>query len=83
MHSNWHNQVHFDVFSSPQHNQPWGKFTISTDTSSLTSSDPVDQESVALLSHGRKVSIASGALRHTLLLARLRFKPDVSYPTLY
>ena len=71
-------QAHFNVYASPVQGQPWGRFTMDTapDVSgpSYDTDDP--QKSVT----ASKVS-GSGDPPRTVLLARLRFKPDEKEPT--
>ncbi|KAJ7772628.1 hypothetical protein DFH07DRAFT_167310 [Mycena maculata] len=75
-------QAHFNVFSSTKSGQPWGTFT--TDTGSLGGpcyheplvSSPFDSASKA----STNSTVANNAW-DTVLVARLRFKPDVLEPT--
>jgi len=72
--------AHFNVFSAQKKGHPWGTFT--ADTSIPTGcggpcyDEPIREESD---SHS-KISIV-GEPQKTILLARLRFKPDVMEPT--
>jgi len=75
-------QVHFKVFASPRNGQPWGKFTTSTDISpSILDGFNDPEESATPFRYETKVSETSDSEWHSLLLARLRFKPDVPDPT--
>ncbi|KAF7289164.1 Protein kinase domain-containing protein [Mycena indigotica] len=71
-------QAHFNVYSSPKGAQPWGTFT--TD-SELEQGGPSYNEPI----HGTPVSASkvsqAGGPWETVLVARLRFKPDVLEPT--
>ncbi|KAL1695922.1 hypothetical protein GGG16DRAFT_44228 [Schizophyllum commune] len=71
-------QAHFNVYASPVQGQPWGRFTMDTAPDvagpSYDTDDP--QKSVT----ASKVS-GSGDPPRTVLLARLRFKPDEKEPT--
>lgn len=82
-HSHPNGQVHFHVYTSNRVNQPWGEFR--TDTHFPTEiNGPADwREPVGAAVSATKVSYnsPSGAPWHTVLLARLRFKPDVLEPT--
>lgn len=75
-------KVDFNVFTSPRQDQPWGQFTVSRDTASSMLGGPhYSEESTIPFSYKEKVSLTSGDLRDSLLLARLRFKPDAPEPT--
>jgi hypothetical protein len=71
-------QVHFSVYTTPKIGKPWGAFTTDTEVSPELgpsyddASDTIVQES--------KVSCHGGPW-DTVLVARLRFKPDVLEPT--
>ncbi|KAL1669009.1 hypothetical protein GGF50DRAFT_45197 [Schizophyllum commune] len=71
-------QAHFNVYASSVQGQPWGRFTMDTAPDvagpSYDTDDP--QKSVT----ASKVS-GSGDPPRTVLLARLRFKPDEKEPT--
>ncbi|KAF7321723.1 Protein kinase domain-containing protein [Mycena kentingensis (nom. inval.)] len=74
-------QAHFNVFSSTKTGQPWGAFT--TDTSSQggpSYHEPVigNPQSASKVSSTRS---STNNVWDTVLLARLRFKPDVLEPT--
>ena len=75
-------QVHFEVSSPPQNGQPWGKFSLSANMSSpMLGGHCYEEESAVPFSYKGKVSTTSGGEWHSLLLARLRFKPDMPDPT--
>ncbi|KAJ7091133.1 hypothetical protein C8R44DRAFT_412775 [Mycena epipterygia] len=73
-------QAHFNVFSSTKSSQPWGTFT--TDTGSELAG-PCYHEPVVSnpLSASKISSNSTGNVWDTVLIARLRFKPDVLEPT--
>ncbi|KAF7376375.1 Protein kinase domain-containing protein [Mycena sanguinolenta] len=73
-------QAHFNVFSSTKSGQPWGTFT--TDTGSELSGPNYHEPSVSSPLSASKVSTNStNNVWDTVLIARLRFKPDVLEPT--
>ncbi|KAF6756188.1 TKL/TKL-ccin protein kinase [Ephemerocybe angulata] len=79
-HSHPDGHAHFNVYASPKPGQPWGTFT--TDSQSLRETGPSYDEtndSRARL-EASKVSIHGGSW-DTVLIARLRFKPDATEPT--
>jgi hypothetical protein len=71
-------QAHFNVFSSPKGGQPWGTFTTDTEPEQ---GGPSYHEPI----HGNPLSACkvsrTGGPWDTVLVARLRFKPDVLEPT--
>ncbi|KAJ7144142.1 hypothetical protein C8R44DRAFT_691771 [Mycena epipterygia] len=71
-------QAHFNVFSSPKGGQPWGTFTTDAEPEQ---GGPSYHEPI----HGNPLSASkvssTGGQWDTLLVARLRFKPDVLEPT--
>jgi hypothetical protein len=73
-------QAHFNVFSAQKKGHPWGTFT--TDTNIPTGcggpcyDEPIREESDS----DSRVSVV-GEPQKAILLARLRFKPDVMEPT--
>lgn len=71
-------QAHFNVFSAPKTGQPWGTFTTDAE---VEGGGPSYHEPL----HGAQVSAsqvsATGGPWDTVLVARLRFKPDVAEPT--
>jgi hypothetical protein len=73
-------QAHFDVYShSTSNNQEWGKFTIDTDLADVEG--PVYHEAVLGQSVSANKVSRVGEQWDTVLLARLRFRPDVPEPT--
>ncbi|KAJ7268729.1 hypothetical protein B0H12DRAFT_64026 [Mycena haematopus] len=73
-------QAHFNVFSSTRSGQPWGTFT--TDTGSELAGPYYHEPSVSNPLSASKVSSNSTSnMWDTVLIARLRFKPDVLEPT--
>ncbi|KIY53195.1 kinase-like protein [Fistulina hepatica ATCC 64428] len=77
-HSHPDGQAHFNVFSSPRSGLPWGTFTTDTEVNGAYGG-PSYQEPVAPVSSS-KISTWGGPW-DSVLLARLRFKPDVLEPT--
>ncbi|KAJ6515780.1 hypothetical protein C8R45DRAFT_811380 [Mycena sanguinolenta] len=71
-------QAHFNVYSSPKSNQPWGTFT--TDAEPEQGGPSYHEPISGNPSSASKVSL-NGAPWSTVLVARLRFKPDVLEPT--
>jgi abelson tyrosine-protein kinase 1 len=71
-------QAHFNVYSSPKSGQPWGTFTTDTELEQGGPSyhEPVPGNPLSSC----KVS-STGQPWNTVLVARLRFKPDVLEPT--
>ncbi|KAJ7194851.1 hypothetical protein GGX14DRAFT_377636 [Mycena pura] len=71
-------QAHFNVYSSPKTGQPWGTFTTDAEPEQ---GGPSYHEPI----HGAPVSASKispmGGPWDTVLLARLRFKPDALEPT--
>ncbi|KAJ7781563.1 hypothetical protein B0H16DRAFT_1819089 [Mycena metata] len=71
-------QAHFNVFSSSKGGQPWGTFTTDAEPEQ---GGPSYHEPI----HGNPLSACkvsqTGGPWDTVLLARLRFKPDVLEPT--
>ncbi|KAJ6587171.1 hypothetical protein DFH09DRAFT_1308232 [Mycena vulgaris] len=73
-------QAHFNVFSSTKSGQPWGTFT--TDTGSELAGPYYHEPAVSNpLSASKVSSNSTGNVWDTVLIARLRFKPDVLEPT--
>ncbi|KAE9407480.1 hypothetical protein BT96DRAFT_933245 [Gymnopus androsaceus JB14] len=74
-------QAHFNVFSSSKSHQPWGRFTTDTDTpfelGGPSYHEPVSGSPLS----ASKISPQGNYPWNTVLLARLRFKPDVLEPT--
>jgi len=71
--------AHFSVYATPKNGKPWGAFTTDTEVpeelgpSYDESTDIVPVQSIKVSNHGEPWD--------TVLLARLRFKPDVLEPT--
>jgi hypothetical protein len=81
-----HYQVHFNAFSSPKPGQFWGTFTTDTEIppelGGPTYHEEVPGNRMANSQSANKVSMVGGPNAwNTVLLARLRFKPDVLEPT--
>ncbi|KAJ3531793.1 hypothetical protein NMY22_g8005 [Coprinellus aureogranulatus] len=80
-HSHPDGHAHFNVYASPKAGQPWGTFT--TDSESLREPGPsyeeTNDESRPRIQES-KVSNYGGSW-DTVLIARLRFKPDAVQPT--
>lgn len=78
-------QVDFNVFSATRVGQPWGEFTFSFGpdlSSSLYGGPMYDDEPIADPQYAQKVSRFGNSGRwESVLLARLRFKPDQAEPT--
>jgi hypothetical protein len=66
-------QAHFNVYAVQEDKKPWGFFT--GQPYNAPSNDSIQKSK-------SKVSTIHGEPWDTVLLARLRFKPDVSEPTL-
>jgi hypothetical protein len=71
-------QAHFNVYSSPKSGQPWGTFT--TDAEPEQGGPSYHEPIYGSPLSSSKVSVAGGPW-DTVLMARLRFKPDVLEPT--
>ncbi|KAF7353961.1 Protein kinase domain-containing protein [Mycena venus] len=71
-------QAHFNVYSSPKSGQPWGTFTTDTEPEQGGPSyhEPISGSPLSSC----KVS-STGQPWNTVLVARLRFKPDILEPT--
>jgi abelson tyrosine-protein kinase 1 len=76
-------QVDFNVFGGPRTGQPWGEFSLDTDMSASVVGGPnYHEEPVDKSLSVKKVSLVSTSSKwDTVLLSRLRFKPDVREPT--
>ncbi|KAL7278405.1 hypothetical protein ACG7TL_007402 [Trametes sanguinea] len=75
-HEHRNGRASFNVFRSPQAGQPWGEFTFEVDEPSTAVSGR------SLHQYAEKVSKYNrGGRWDSVLLARLRFKPDQSEPT--
>ena len=71
-------QAHFNVYAAPTPGQPWGRFTCDTAPDVVGPSYDTDEPQKSVMAS--KVS-GSGDSPRTVLLARLRFKPDEKEPT--
>ncbi|KAG6816104.1 hypothetical protein H0H93_008526 [Arthromyces matolae] len=69
-HGHASSDAHFDVLASPGVNEPWGSFIL-----------PPDQPNAPPRLLHSKVSII-GSPSKTILITRLRFRPDVEEPTI-
>ncbi|KAI0632558.1 hypothetical protein C8Q77DRAFT_1058832 [Trametes polyzona] len=77
-------QVDFNVFSAARTGQPWGEFTFSFDLSSsfLGGGPSYDDEPLVNPQWARKISnYGNNGRWESVLLARLRFRPDHPEPT--
>ncbi|KAF8060214.1 hypothetical protein FPV67DRAFT_1513824 [Lyophyllum atratum] len=73
-------QAHFNVFSSPRTGQPWGTFTTDTEVPPELGGPSYDEPIPDNTLSTCKASNTGGPW-DTVLVARLRFKPDVLEPT--
>ena len=83
-HNNPDGQVHFNVFASPRNGQKWGAFSIDLDSlpPDLAGGPSYHEEVPGKHASANKVSeFMSGQRWDTVLLARLRFRPDEDHPT--
>ena len=77
-------QVEFNVFSAVRSGQPWGEFTFTSDlAASFQGIGPkYDEEVVGTPQYAKKISSYGNNGRwESVLIARLRFKPDQPEPT--
>ncbi|KAI0364174.1 hypothetical protein BV20DRAFT_956762 [Pilatotrama ljubarskyi] len=75
-------QVDFNVFSAARTGQPWGEFSFSFDLASSFLGGPSYDEPTGDPQYAQKVSnYGNSGKWDSVLLARLRFKPDQSEPT--
>lgn len=72
-------QVHFSVYATPKIGKPWGTFTTDTEVSPELGPS-YDDAGDTIPVQESKVS-SHGGPWDTVLVARLRFKPDVLEPT--
>ncbi|KAH9061867.1 hypothetical protein EDB87DRAFT_1716172 [Lactarius vividus] len=82
-HSHPDGQVNFNVFASPHVARPWGEFTLTSAEQAMEpSEDPVQQDMIGAVT-ASNVSLVKNSSEpwDTVLLARLRFKPDIPEPT--
>ena len=72
-------QAHFSVYATPKIGKLWGAFTTDTEVPPELgpSYDDDDEASNTSLVQESKVTSTHGGLWDTVLLAHLRFKPDV------
>jgi abelson tyrosine-protein kinase 1 len=81
-HSHPDGQLHFNVYASPGVGNFWGSFTRDTQLSPQNQGGPNYVEATVPSVFAEKVStIRPAAAWNSVLLARLRFKPDVDQPT--
>jgi len=81
-HSHPEGHAHFNVYATPKDGQPWGIF--SNDTVPESDCGPTYDEPSDTITNrveATKVSSHAGGSWDAVLLARLRFKPDVLEPT--
>jgi hypothetical protein len=75
-------QAHFNVFSSPKVGKKWGTFTTDTEFPSDLGGPSYHEEVPGNPLSASNVSVVRDPARwDTVLIARLRFKPDVLEPT--
>lgn len=75
-------QVDFNVFSAARTGQPWGEFSFSFDLSSSFLGGPSYDEPIENPQWARNISsYGNNGKWESVLLARLRFKPDQLEPT--
>lgn len=75
-------QVDFNVFSAARTGQPWGEFSFSFDLSSSFLGGPSYDEPIGNPQWSRNISsYGNNGKWESVLLARLRFKPDQTEPT--
>ncbi|KAK2463882.1 hypothetical protein APHAL10511_004054 [Amanita phalloides] len=73
-------QVHFNVYAAPRNGQPWGAFTTDTQVSPKIGG-PVYHEALSVTPSSASRVSAAGEGWNSVILARLRFKPDIPEPT--
>ena len=73
-------QAHFSVYATPKNGKPWGAFTTDTEVPPELGPSYEVESGDSVLVQESKVSNHGGPW-DTVLLARLRFKPDVLEPT--
>ncbi|KAF8890966.1 hypothetical protein BD779DRAFT_1515523 [Infundibulicybe gibba] len=79
-HNHSDGQAHFNVFSSPKSGLPWGTFTTDTEVPPEFGGPSYHEAAPGNPLSASKVS-NNGGPWDTVLIARLRFKPDVLEPT--
>lgn len=81
-HSHPDGHAHFSVYSSPKTGQPWGTFTTDAEVTQESVGPFYDDETSNTPSQSAsKVSYQQNGPWDSVLLARLRFKPDHLEPT--
>ncbi|EGO28920.1 hypothetical protein SERLADRAFT_413601 [Serpula lacrymans var. lacrymans S7.9] len=81
-HSHPDGQAHFNVFSNPKNGRDWGTFTTDTEFPRDYGGPSYPEEIPGKALSASKISrIGPKNKWDTLLLARLRFKPDIDEPT--
>lgn len=75
-------QAHFNVYSNPKPGQPWGMFTTDSEVAKgLGPSYENEEINESIRVNASKVSRHGVNPWDSILLARLRFKPDALDPT--
>ncbi|KAF9069993.1 hypothetical protein BDP27DRAFT_1362916 [Rhodocollybia butyracea] len=74
-------QAHFNVFTSPKSRQPWGTFTTDTEMPSDLGGPSYHEPLSGSPRSASRISTQGNYPWNTVLIARLRFKPDVLEPT--
>jgi len=78
-HSHPDGQAHFNIYLTQRAGQPWGLFTTDTKVPPDVAGPSYDEE-IGEVQCASKVSV-SGGVWDTVILAKLRFKPDNPEPT--
>ncbi|KAF8639293.1 hypothetical protein AX17_001604 [Amanita inopinata Kibby_2008] len=73
-------QAHFNVYAAPRNDQAWGTFTTDNHVSPKLGG-PVYDESISITPSSASHISSVGDGWSSVLLARLRFKPDITEPT--
>lgn len=73
-------QLHFNVYAAPKNGQPWGLFTTDTHVSPKVGGPIYNESYTVTPSSASRISNARDGW-DSVVLARLRFKPDVLEPT--
>ena len=78
-----YSQVNFNVFASPHEGDPWGEFTLTSAEQAMDPSMDTGQQDMVGAVTASNVSLAKNSSEawDSVLLARLRFKPDITEPT--
>jgi abelson tyrosine-protein kinase 1 len=74
-------QVHFNIYSSQRGGQAWGMFTTDTEHPNVVGPDYDEGIPGTPVSASKVSRVGRQGSWDTVLLARLRFKPDVPEPT--